>query len=39
MKGLMALSIALAAMFGALTTGQAAASVTGEGRVLFQYGE
>ncbi len=39
MKGLMALSIALAAMFGALAPAQAAASVPGEGRLLFQYGE
>lgn len=39
MKGLMALSIALSILLGALPHAQAAAGVPGEGRVLFQYGE
>ncbi len=39
MRGLMALSLAFAVMFGTSGLAQAAVGVPGEGRLLFQYGE
>lgn len=39
MRGLMALPLAVAVMFGALAPAQAGVGVPGEGRLLFQYGE